>query len=476
MQIKNYSDLLDFPSDKSDKQGRKLLLDLFKIGVEAVDPFEIVIGALKFDSSTNTITIRDFSHALKSKKVWVIGVGKAVGRMAEAIEKILTTPQLSGIICVPEGVKSTLNLSNIHCLESSHPLPSNMNIENTQKVIDFVKRMKQEDLVISLISGGGSALWASPIFPISLDDLRNLNQSLIRSGMSIHEINVIRKHISNIKGGKFTQIVPSVNLSLIISDVIGDDIESIASGPFFPDSSTYRLAYKILEKYNLQDTGLPSSVYQVIKRGLEGDIEETPKENNPIFSKVHNFILGSNDIARKSISEKAKGWGIEIINKEDLVSNNARDVGKSLVNIGKRMLEESNNPTIYLSGGEPTVTVRGNGIGGRNQEVVGAFLEAVLDDSLNLDVALLVAGTDGVDGNSHFAGAIIDKFTIHEIMRKNIDLRGYQARNDMTNFFQQVGKSLILSGPTGTNVMDLQMLVVNVSKIEFSPVSKSLNN
>ncbi|MHA1946085.1 MAG: glycerate-2-kinase family protein, partial [Candidatus Hodarchaeales archaeon] len=219
MEIKNYFDLVDFPSDKFVLQGRKFLLSLYKTGVEAVNPYEIVKNALKYDPDLSTIKIRNFSHKLKTDKIWVIGVGKAVGRMAEAVEDIFPSLKLSGTICVPEGIKSSLNLNNIQALESSHPLPSKKNIENTEIVINTVKQVKPKDLVISLISGGGSALWASPIAPISLDDLRALNQVLIRSGMSIHEVNIIRKHVSNIKGGKFTKMIPCVNLSLIISDV-----------------------------------------------------------------------------------------------------------------------------------------------------------------------------------------------------------------------------------------------------------------
>ena len=469
MEIKNYLDLVEFPLDKNLIQGRKFLLNLFKSGVEGVDPYEIVRNALSFNPATNTVKIKNYSYKLKTDNVWVIGVGKAVGRMAEAVENILTTPKVSGIICVPEGVKNTLNLNNIKYLESSHPLPSKKNVINTEKVIDLVKSVKPEDLVISLISGGGSALWVSPMSPISLNDLRDLNQALISSGMSIHEINVIRKHISKIKGGRFTQMVPSVNLSIIISDVIGDNIESIASGPFFPDSSTYESALKILENYDLRKEEIPSSVYHVITRGINGEIEETPKKTNPMFQKVHHFVLGSNEISRKVISERAKGWGLGVIDKEELVKGDARYIGKSLVDVSKKILQDSSHPILYLSGGEPIVTVQGDGIGGRNQEVVGGFLEEVLKDSSNLDVALLVAGTDGIDGNSPFAGAISDSYTIQEIREKKINLKIYQDNNDMTSFFQEVGRSLILSGPTGTNVMDIQMVLVNVSKVKTSP-------
>ncbi|GAF68154.1 unnamed protein product, partial [marine sediment metagenome] len=375
MEIKNYSDLVDFPSDKLVLQGRKLLLSLYKTGVEAVNPYEIVKNALKYDPDISTVKIRNFSHILKTDKIWVIGVGKAVGRMAEAVENIFSSHKLSGTICVPEGVKSSLNLNNIRVLESSHPLPSKKNIENTKIVIDTVKQIKSKDLVISLISGGGSALWASPIAPISLDDLRALNQVLIRSGMSIHEVNIVRKHVSNIKGGKFTKMIPCVNLSLIISDVIGDNIESIASGPFFPDSSTYLSVQRILEKYNLQNESLPSHVYNILRKGLKGEIEETPKKNDAVFNKVHNYVLGSNKIARKAISERAKGLGINTIDKEELVEKNARYIGKKLFLESKEILQEESSVILYISGGEPIIHVLGSGIGGRNQEVVGGFLE-----------------------------------------------------------------------------------------------------
>ncbi|MHA2110164.1 MAG: glycerate kinase type-2 family protein [Candidatus Hodarchaeales archaeon] len=472
MEIKNYFDLVDFPSDKFVLQGRKFLLSLYKTGVEAVNPYEIVKNALKYDPDLSTIKIRNFSHKLKTDKIWVIGVGKAVGRMAEAVEDIFPSLKLSGTICVPEGIKSSLNLNNIQALESSHPLPSKKNIENTEIVINTVKQVKPKDLVISLISGGGSALWASPIAPISLDDLRALNQVLIRSGMSIHEVNIIRKHVSNIKGGKFTKMIPCVNLSLIISDVIGDEIESIASGPFFPDSSTYLSVQKILEKYNLQNESLPSHVYNILRKGLKGEIEETPKKDNPVFHKVHNYVLGSNKIARKAISERAKGLGINVIDKEELVEKSARYVGKKLFLKSKEILQEESSVILYISGGEPIIHVLGSGIGGRNQEVVGGFLEELLKSSKNLDVALLVAGTDGIDGNSEYAGAISDSYSVQEIMKKNIKLKEFQENNDMTSFFKQVGRSVILSGPTGTNVMDIQLMLVNASKIKFFPLSE----
>ncbi|MHA1944715.1 MAG: MOFRL family protein, partial [Candidatus Hodarchaeales archaeon] len=291
-------------------------------------------------------------------------------------------------------------------------------------------------------------------------------------GMSIHEVNIIRKHVSNIKGGKFTKMIPCVNLSLIISDVIGDEIESIASGPFFPDSSTYLSVQKILEKYNLQNESLPSHVYNILRKGLKGEIEETPKKDNPVFHKVHNYVLGSNKIARKAISERAKGLGINVIDKEELVEKSARYVGKKLFLKSKEILQEESSVILYISGGEPIIHVLGSGIGGRNQEVVGGFLEELLKSSKNLDVALLVAGTDGIDGNSEYAGAISDSYSVQEIMKKNIKLKEFQENNDMTSFFKQVGRSVILSGPTGTNVMDIQLMLVNASKIKFFPLSE----
>ena len=472
MEIKNYSELVNIPSDDIIVQGRKLLLKLYKTGVEAVNPYEIVKNALKYDPVNSAISVEDFFYKLKTDKIWVIGVGKAVGRMAEAVEEILGTKDLSGTICVPEGIKSSLNLNNIQVLESAHPIPSKKNIENTKIVIDAVKRIKPDDLVISLISGGGSALWAAPIAPITLDDLQTINQILIRSGMSIHEVNIIRKHISEIKGGKFSKMIPCVNLSLIISDVIGDNIESIASGPFFPDSSTFMSSQRILDNYNIQSDSIPQNVNQIIQMGLKGEIEETLKKENEVFRNVHNFVIGSNKIARKAISEKAERMGISVIDKGRLFEEDARQVGKTLFMNCMEILQEETPVILYLSGGEPVVNVLGSGIGGRNQEVVGGFLNEILKISERIDTAILVAGTDGIDGNSEFAGALCDNYTIQQIIKnKDINLRKSQENNDITTFFQQVGSSLILSGPTGTNVMDLHLMLINGSKIVLSSPS-----
>ena len=469
MEILNISELLDVPQDSPHFRSRKFLLELLKTGIDAVDPFELVIRNLDYISDLKLLQIGEFSFNLQKRTIWVIGAGKAVGRMAEAIEIKLPDCTLSGLICVPEGIKKDLSLKQIQCLESTHPIPSEKNIQNTMMMLELIKQIKPSDLVISLISGGGSALWSAPIPPISIADLEKLNLTLIRSGMSIHEINIIRKHLSLIKGGKLAQLIPSEIITLAISDVIGDNFDTIASGPFSPDDSTFHTVLETLEKYNLDLEGLPSIIYQVIAGGLNGKIPDTPNLENTVFKRVYSFLLGSNMIARNSISIKAEKLGIKVIDKGNLIEGDARYIGKEYALQGLRNLQDKTikrQPILYLSGGEPTIIVKGNGVGGRNQELIGSFLEEINKIEMIPDLVLLSAGTDGIDGNSQYAGAICDHFTLRRIKEKKLPIDEYQKNNDMSQFFQLLGKSLILTGPTGTNVMDIHLLLVNASKLK----------
>ncbi|MHA1994212.1 MAG: glycerate kinase type-2 family protein [Candidatus Hodarchaeales archaeon] len=466
MEIKNYKDLLDLPFGSSEICAREFLLRLLKIGLDAVNPFEIVTRNLQYNSVSKLLMVSNSEFDLTDKQVRVIGAGKAVGRMAEAIEKVLQGVPLSGIICVPEGVRNSLTLKKIQCVESSHPLPSEINLENTERTIEYIKELTKDDLVISLISGGGSALWSAPIPPITITDLISLNQTLLHSGMSIHEINVVRKHMSRIKGGKAARMIPSTTLILLLSDVIGDQLESIASGPFSPDTSTYHDVINLFRKYNLSKDVLPTSIYEVVTRGLNGEIAETPKPKDPSFSRFHHSIIGSNNVARQAIYKAANQVGMEVIVEDHLVDGDARIVGTNLAQIGLQISKEKSTPVLYISGGEPIVKVTGNGIGGRNQEVVAAFLREVSTFDPSLDISLISFGTDGIDGNSEYAGAICDTFTLNLFREKKVPIDCYQENNDLTNFFLQLGKSLILLGPTGTNVMDVQLLLVNSADME----------
>ncbi len=466
MKIKNYESLVELPSSSKELLSRKLLLNFAQIGLAAVNPFDIVAKNLQYDTSSQLLKISSSKFHLAGKHVHVIGTGKAVGRMAEAIESILSDVQLSGIISVPEGVKQSLSLGKIQCVESTHPLPTEANIRNTQKTLNYFKKISPNDFVISLISGGGSALWSAPVPPITLNDLKELNHLLLHSGMSIHEMNVIRKHISLIKGGKAAALIPAPTLVLLLSDVIGDKIESIASGPFFPDRSTFNDVARILSEYNLSKEDLPNNINKILKRGKAGEISDTPKPDSPIFSRFHPIIIGSNSVARQAISDQATNVGLNNKNNEEMIEEEVRIVGRNLANLGLELHEKNVSPCLYIFGGEPTVKVKGEGIGGRNQEVVAAFLKELSKLDTSPDISLLSFGTDGIDGNSYFAGAICDRFTIETHKQKKIPLDAFQANNDLSSFFLELGKSLVILGPTGTNVMDIQLLLVNGSNLK----------
>ncbi|MHA1978128.1 MAG: glycerate kinase type-2 family protein [Candidatus Hodarchaeales archaeon] len=465
MEIKNLSNILDLPSSSSEILTRDFLLKLLKLGLDAVNPFEIVTRRVQYDASSHSLTISNSIFNLENKHVRVIGAGKAVGRMAEAIETILVGVPMSGIISVPMGVKTSLSLRKIHCVESSHPLPSEINLKNTERSLEFIDKISRNDFVIGLISGGGSALWSAPIPPISINDLKTLNRILLHSGMSIHEINVIRKHVSRIKGGKTALKIPAQSIILLISDVIGDQVESIASGPFSPDPSTYQDVLNLFEKYKLSEKLLPESVYKVVHKGVNKELDDTPKPKTTLFSRFQHHIIGSNSLARQAIVRMANKIGLKVINEENLVDGDARSLGANLARLGHKISEENSVPVLYISGGEPIVKIKGDGIGGRNQEVVAAFLKEICTMDISPDISLVSFGTDGIDGNSKYAGALCDRYTIEVFREKNISLGKFQKNNDLTNFFLQLGKSLILLGPTGTNVMDIHLLIINGSNL-----------
>ena len=470
MEIKNRSELLNLPSASPHIKARHLLLDLFQTGLEKINPFQIVKERLNYIIDLEILQIGDYSFNLKDRTIWVIGAGKAVGLMALAIEELIEKKTLSGLICVPEGVKKDLPLQKITCLESTHPLPSQVNVQNTNRLLQLIKNIKKEDLVISLISGGGSSLWSAPIDPISINELNELNLTLIRSGMSIHEINIIRKHVSRIKGGKLAKIIPSEIINLVISDVIGDNFDTIASGPFSPDPSTFNSVIEILKNYNLEINSLPSNVAQIIVEGINGSIPDTLKPNDEVFKRVYNFLLCSNMTARKAIYKKARDLGIKAIDSEKLLDGDARLVGIDYARQSLALLQDKalrRQSILYIGGGEPIVSVQGQGIGGRNQELIGSFLGEITKIDRSLDVVLLSAGTDGIDGNSEFAGAICDDYTRISLKEKELDIAKFQQDNDMSSFFQLLGNSLILSGPTGTNVMDIHLLLINASKLNY---------
>ncbi|MHA2203375.1 MAG: glycerate kinase type-2 family protein [Candidatus Hodarchaeales archaeon] len=461
MIFQNYEEIIHYSSSIR-KKPRETILKFFDTAVRAVDPFHIIFDNLTYNSEKRELIIKDKAFSTKKRKIWIIGAGKAVGRMAEALEKVLIGLEYQGVICVPKGVKQHLTLNKLHCLESTHPLPSEVNVVNTKEILVLIENIKPEDLVIALVSGGGSAIWAAPIFPINTEDLIVLNKELINSGMNIQEINVVRKHVSTIKGGKLAKIIPAEMIILILSDVIGDKLESIASGCFHPDPSRFIDARLILKQYDLLSV-IPDSIKLVIEQGNDGLIPETPKIDDPIFQRVYTHVIGSNKLACDAIISNAKQLGLNALFFTDKIESNAKWWGRLLARIYCGLANGIQEPLLVISGGEPTVKVRGSGIGGRNQEVVAAVLEEFLSLPSPPDILFLSAGTDGVDGNSPYAGALVDDISVTVTHQKKLNLVKYQKENNLSKFFEKLGGSILMSGPTGTNVMDVQIAILNSS-------------
>ncbi|UCE13457.1 MAG: DUF4147 domain-containing protein [Candidatus Heimdallarchaeota archaeon] len=457
LRIQNFEEIIHYSSSER-KKPRETILNFFSSALEAVDPFRIVFNNLSFDSKRKELIIDNKHFTIDNRKIWVIGAGKAVGRMTQAVEMILAGLEYQGVICVPEGMKKDLKLERVQCYESTHPLPSEVNLHNTKIVLELVKQIKEEDLVIALISGGGSALWTAPTPPITIHDLIDLNRALIHSKMSIHDINKIRKHISQIKGGRLAELISCETLVLVLSDVIGDNLESIASGPLSPDPSTFLDVKILLDQHQIWKNSIPNSIREYIEKGISSGIPDTPKN---AFQQVQSYILGSNKVACTAVCSSARQQGFKAVFLTDKLEGDARWIGRLLARIYCGLAESTKEPIVVVSGGESTIEVQGKGIGGRNQEVAASLLSELVSLPSPPDIEFLSVGTDGVDGNSIYAGALIDKLTIEDFVQKNLDLSTYQQENDISKFFERINGSLLVTGPTRTNVMDLQIALLN---------------
>jgi len=311
-----------------------------------------------------------------------------------------------------------------------------------------------------LISGGGSALLPFPVEGVTLDEKRQLTQVLLDIGANIHEMNVLRKHVSRVKGGRLVRLAyPATLVTLILSDVVGDDLDSIASGPTVPDRSTYADCLRILQKYKVQDK-VPGAVLDTINRGLQGAVAETPKVNDPAFVKTQNVIVASNSLALQAAKHKADELGYNCLVLSSSIEGETRDVALDHMAIAKKILRTDQplvRPACVISGGETTVTIRGKGKGGRNQEFVLAAAIA-LDGFEN--VVVLSGGTDGTDGPTDAAGAFADGTTVERAKSQGMDAQEYLWNNDSYSFFDPLG-DLFKTGPTFTNVMDLRLVLVD---------------
>lgn len=437
-------------------QLRKDAKTIFDTGVKAVNPINAVMRHLKLHNDKLTVGDRMYDLSIYDG-VYVIGAGKASAAMAQPLEKLLGDRLKAGVVQVKYGYSVPLNIVRIN--EAGHPVPDEAGIHGARQIIELVKNTGKKDLVFFLISGGGSALLPSPAKGLTMEDKQMTTKILLESGATIHEINALRKHISKVKGGRLAQLAyPSTLISLILSDVIGDNLDSIASGPTVPDNSTFDDCLHVLNKYSIRHK-IPPSVFKHLERGARGEIEETPKADDPAFQRTQNLIIGSNIVAIKAAKKKADELGYNSLIISTFIEGETKEVAKVHAAIAKEILKTGlpvPKPACVISGGETTVTIQGKGLGGRNQEFA---LAAAIEIQGLKDVAVLSGGTDGTDGPTEAAGAIADGLTVQRAKSLGLDPGYYLRENDSYHFFRALN-DLLITGPTFTNVMDLRLVMV----------------
>jgi glycerate 2-kinase len=429
-------------------------IEIFLAGVESVKPDNLINRYVSINQ--NSLKIENITFDLSLiKNIYVVGVGKASATMAEALESILGNKITEGHIITKYD--HSVPLKFITITEAGHPVPDENGIKGTEKVLSIVNKAEKDDLVICLISGGGSSLMVDVPEKCTLEDVKAITNTLLKTGANITEMNCIRKHLSKVKGGLLARAAsPATVVSLILSDVIGDPLDVIASGPTAPDPTTFADAIAIINKYKIEDK-IPAQISRVLREGYDGKRKETLKEYDEILLRTKNLVIGTNILALKTAKEKAESLGYEtqiMTNKLDgdvpVVANYLVDSAK---NFKLRMISKKG---CLLFAGEPTVKVTGSGLGGRNQHL--ALIAAGLLKNFP-GITILSGGTDGNDGPTDAAGAVVNSETLSFALLKSIDAGKYLQEFDSYHFFKKAG-GLIITGPTKTNVMDLIVVLV----------------
>jgi glycerate-2-kinase len=377
--------------------------------------------------------------------------------MAETLEELLGNRIKKGLVNVPRGTENKTNIIELH--QASHPIPDETGVQGTRQMMEIAEEAEKEDLIICLISGGGSSLMPLPRGSVSITDKKEITNALLKCGATINEINTVRKHISDFKGGWLAKkSYPATILNLILSDVVGDPLDFIASGPTVPDSTTFGDAINVLKKHNLWDR-TATSIRKVLTEGKKGLIPETPKADDEAFKKVVNIVVGNNRSASLAACECLKSEGLNTLLLTATMEGEARQVGLVLASIASEASVSRNpvsRPAGIVAGGETTVIVTGKGLGGRNQEIALAASQKLE----NIDGAVVASiSTDGIDGPTDAAGALVDGRTLPKAIKNRLAPEEYLANNDSYHFFSKLG-DLIFTGPTGTNVNDVSIIVV----------------
>ena len=441
---------------RSLKQQRLDARIIFEASLAAADPILLVRRSLQLDGAILQVG-KSLYDLARYSNLYVVGAGKAAAKMARAVEALLGERIAGGIVIVKHG--HSIPLKKLKIVEAGHPIPDPAGIKATEAIIRLLRRTQKNDLILCLVSGGASALLSCPVVGLSLQDKQRTTQALLNCGARIQEVNAIRKHISGIKGGRLAELAyPSTVLSLILSDVIDDSMDNIGSGPTAPDSSTFADCLSIIDRYGVGDM-IPLAVTTFLRKGAAGEIADTPKADNPIFQQVQNLLIGNNQLALVAAKEKAQALGYNTLILSSSVEGEATRVAIDHVVSARDVLSSSSPvrpPACIISGGETTVTIRGAGLGGRNQEF--ALAAALEIDGLN-GIVVLSGGTDGTDGPTDAAGGIVDGTTVQRARDQGLNARSYLERNDSYPLLKAVG-DLLITGPTLTNVMDLRLILI----------------
>lgn len=445
-----------------------MMKDIFSAGLANVDPFGLICKGMTRDGSELRIRFDDFERRVRLddfERIFVIGTGKATAKMAKAAESILGDRITEGAISVKYG--HTEDLRRIRTIEAGHPVPDENSVRAANEIAALARKADKKTFVLTLISGGGSACLAAPAAhpqaPLSLGDKQNTTQILLECGAAIEEINCVRKHLSGIKGGKLAQMIfPAASAGLILSDVVGDRLDAIASGITVPDPTTFGDMAAIIEKYEIAGR-LPESVNRILELGLAGRVEETPKQDGGVFEKSDNVLVGTNRSCLFAAERHAKALGFNTVVLSSQITGESREVAKVFCGIGKDIKKHGTlapPPACVLAGGETTVGIRGNGLGGRNQEMALAFLAEIKKDPEGADgIFFLSAATDGNDGPTDAAGAFASREIFHRSRHLGLSISNTLKTNDAYTFFDNLGY-LFKTGPTNTNVCDIQIMLV----------------
>lgn len=440
------------------------LLDIFLAAIRAVDPCLSVARHLHRTGSLLSVGERQVDLD-RYRRILVVGAGKATAAMAAAVEHLALAGIERGLVIVKDGHLRTLRA--IEQVEASHPVPDERGLAGTSRLMAMLREAEADTLVICLLSGGASSLMVAPAGTLSLKDLIVTNELLLSSGAEVTAMNTVRKHLSLVKGGRLAELAfPASVMSLIVSDVIGDRLDVIASGPTVPDPTTYDDALAVLRRAGLL-RWVPRAVTEHLKRGARGVIPETPKGGEPAFAVTSNHIVCSNHLALQAALARATELGFDVELLEGVLEGEARSAARSLAASAiarQKAVRPGGRPLCLVAGGETTVSLRGRGSGGRNQEFA---LAVAMEIAGRTGVTCLCGGTDGTDGPTDAAGAIVDGNSVPRAVAAGIHPRPHLDSNDSYGFFERLALAdaraarHLKTGPTGTNVMDLAVMAIS---------------